>query len=124
MFGKGQKERLVPILPIINSKYQQYLQSAKECNITLQDAVFIASNGKKLTARAIQHTFEKLKICYGLQHFSPHTMRHSFATSLLENGANINQIQVLLGHENLSTTQKYTKITKKSLADKLGKVGW
>ena len=124
VFGKGQKERLVPMLDIIKTKYKQYLQSAKECNITLQDAVFIGSNGKKLTARAVQHIFEKIKICYGLQHFSPHTMRHSFATALLENGANINQIQVLLGHENLSTTQKYTKITKKSLADKLNKVGW
>ena len=123
VFGKGQKERLVPILPIINSKYQQYLQSAKECNITLQDAVFIASNGKKLTARAIQHTFEKLKICYGLQHFSPHTMRHSFATSLLENGANINQIQVLLGHENLSTTQKYKKKKKNHLQTSWERLG-
>lgn len=124
ILGKGQKERMIYILPEIKNKYNEYLKKAKENGIILKNKVFINAKGKILTSRDIDRVFQQIKIYYGFQYFSPHTMRHSFATSLLENGANIKQIQSLLGHENLSTTQKYTKITKKLISDKLNKIKW
>ena len=65
-----------------------------------------------MSTREVDRKFQTIRINKNLQYFSPHIMRHSFATSLLENGTNIRQIQDFLGHENLATTQKYTKITK------------
>lgn len=129
IIAKGQKERIVPILPIVNQRYQIYIDALKEENIiTNNNYVFLKidakNNVKKLPIRDIERIFEQIKINRNLQAFSPHVLRHSFATSLLENGANIKQIQSLLGHKNLSTTQKYTKITEKLLSAKLDKIGW
>ena len=129
IIAKGQKERIVPILPIVNQRYQIYIDALKEENIiTNNNYVFLKIDAKnhikKLPIRDIERIFEQIKINRNLQAFSPHVLRHSFATSLLENGANIKQIQSLLGHKNLSTTQKYTKITEKLLSDKLEKIGW
>ena len=129
IIAKGQKERIVPILPIVNQRYKIYIDALKEENIiTNNNYVFLKIDAKnhikKLPIRDIERIFEQIKINRNLQAFSPHVLRHSFATSLLENGANIKQIQSLLGHKNLSTTQKYTKITEKLLSDKLEKIGW
>ena len=129
IIAKGQKERIIPILPIVNQQYNIYMKSLKTAGIMINNKyVFLKidakNNIKKLPIRDIERIFEQIKINRNLQAFSPHVLRHSFATSLLENGANIKQIQSLLGHKNLSTTQKYTKITEKLLSDKLEKIGW
>ena len=128
--GKGSKERIVPILPIIHKQLKTYINAVKNdklpSDITEKciKSFFINNKGKQLTARDIERVFQNIKNYKGLNAFSPHIMRHSFATSLLENGANIQQIKELLGHENLATTQKYTKITEKKLSEKLKKIGW
>ena len=124
ILGKGNKERIVPILSIVRDRFNEYLKELNNFGLNIKNDIFLKNNGKTMSIRDAQRIFEKIKVVCGFEHFSPHVMRHSFATYLLENGANINQIQVLLGHENLGTTQKYTKITKKSLSEKLKKVGW
>lgn len=124
--GKGQKERIVPLLDIIKQYFNNYKDALQSNNIPLNKTnyLFINSKCKKLSIRYVDRQFQKIKILQNLPYFSPHVMRHSFATSLLENGANIRQIQTLLGHENLSTTQNYTKITQKKLNEKLKKIQW
>ena len=126
IFGKGKKERIVPIIDIVIEYYNEYKKKLLDNNIKISanDFVFLNSKKKQLTAREAERFFQKIKINKNLQYFSPHIMRHSFASSLLENGANINQIQELLGHSNLATTQKYTKITQKTINDKLKKINW
>ncbi len=125
IFGKGKKERIVPILDIVKEYYEIYRQKLLENNIQTQNGfAFVNKKNKQLTSREAERIFQKIKINKNLQYFSPHIMRHSFASSMLENGANICQIQELLGHANLDTTQKYTKITKKIIGDKLKKIKW
>ncbi len=124
--GKGSKERIVPLLEIVKKYYKKYKNElTKEKLLSASSSwLFINTKQKKLTIRAVDAIFQRIKINKNLQYFSPHVMRHSFATNMLENGANIRQIQDLLGHEKLATTQKYTKITKKIIGEKLKKINW
>ena len=124
IIGKGNKERIVPLIDVIFNSYDIYKKSLLNEKIDVSSYLFLNQKGKKISAREVEKLFEILKINYNLQYFSPHVLRHSFATAMLENGSNIKQIQTLLGHENLATTQKYTKITKKLISDKLKKVNW
>ena len=124
IIGKGNKERIVPLIDVIFNSYDIYKKSLLNEKIDISSYLFLNQKGKKISAREVEKLFEILKINYNLQYFSPHVLRHSFATAMLENGSNIKQIQTLLGHENLATTQKYTKITKKLISDKLKKVNW
>lgn len=126
IFGKGRKERLIPLLDNIKFAYNIYIDALKKATIPFMSGswLFINQKEKKLSVRDVERIFQIIKINKNLPAFSPHVMRHSFATSLLENGANIRQIQSLLGHENLATTQKYTKVTQKIIGEKLKKIGW
>ena len=126
ILGKGEKERMVPILQVVKKYYNQYQQILRANNLPFSDDdyVFINSKQKPMSTREVDRKFQIIRINKNFQYFSPHVMRHSFATSLLENGANIRQIQSFLGHENLATTQKYTKITRKALGEKLKKIKW
>ena len=126
ILGKGNKERAIPILDIVSRYYKPYLQAlvAEKIFNTNSSWLFISKKQKKLSVRAVDAFFQNIKISENMQYFSPHVMRHSFATGLLENGANIRQIQELLGHEKLATTQKYTKITKKVIGEKLKNIKW
>jgi len=116
--GKGQKDRPIFISNESAESLQKYLDRRAD---TLQALFISASNNhkattdgnyKRLTARSVQRIVQKYALLAGItKHVSPHTLRHSFATDLLMNGADIRSVQTLLGHSNISTTQIYTHIT-------------
>lgn len=113
--GKGGKTRLVPILPIIQQTVSQYVQLCPH-SLTLQDALFRGLRGKPLQAGIIQKEIRQLRHYLGLpETATPHALRHSFATHLLAGGGDLRTIQQLLGHESLSTTQRYTDVDAKAL---------
>jgi tyrosine recombinase XerC len=113
--GKGKKERIIPIGDKALLAIKDYVDSRK--NKT--SAIFINKLGKRLSTRHIGNIVNKYILRANvLQHISPHTVRHSFATHLLDRGADLRSVQELLGHANLSTTQIYTHVT----TDKLKKV--
>ena len=108
--GKGNKERVVPILPLIRDVIGRY---AKLCPYDREpnDALFVSARGKPLSARHAQLLMQALRGRLGLApSATPHALRHSFATHLLSNGGDLRAIQELLGHASLSTTQKYTEV--------------
>ncbi|HJD56458.1 MAG TPA: tyrosine recombinase XerC [Rickettsia endosymbiont of Pyrocoelia pectoralis] len=115
IIGKGSKERVIPWLPIARSLINEYLELLP---YKLQDnePIFIGKQGKKLQPPVFNRELIKLKRFYGLpEHLTAHAFRHSFASHLLENGADLRSIQELLGHKSLSTTQNYTKTSIKHL---------
>lgn len=110
--GKGKKERMVPIGSVALGAIRDYLALRGAGGNT----VFLNKAGKSLSARGVQRLLEKYRIqCNIAKEISPHTLRHSFATHLLDRGANLRAVQELLGHKNLSTTQKYTHVTAQRL---------
>jgi integrase/recombinase XerC len=114
--GKGRKERVVPVGQKALDVISAYVRS-KRTSVELS-AVFIGPSGKRLTARTVQRILENYRKKLGLaQKASPHTLRHSFATHMLESGADLRAIQELLGHASLSTTQRYTHLNLDSLMD-------
>ncbi|MGE4232262.1 MAG: tyrosine-type recombinase/integrase [Bacteriovoracia bacterium] len=110
--GKGNKERLVPILPYLVDALNALKNSLEFCRN--QDPIFQNKTKKRLSTRSIQDIVKRSALSQGSQ-ASPHTLRHSYATHLLENGANLKSIQELLGHSSLSTTQKYLHLTTAQL---------
>jgi integrase/recombinase XerC len=114
--GKGRKERIVPIGIHAIAAVDAYLDKTSK-NFE-NEAVFIGPSGKRLTARTVQRILENYRKRLGLsQKASPHTLRHSFATHMLESGADLRAIQELLGHASLSTTQRYTHLNLDSLME-------
>ncbi|WP_022850529.1 tyrosine recombinase XerC [Limisalsivibrio acetivorans] len=118
--GKGKKERIVPLADLHVDMIKEYISVrpdvAAEGRYPLDDALFINRLGSRLTDRSIRRMVDKYLKQAGLPlDFSPHSFRHSFATHLLEGGADLRTIQQLLGHESLSTTQKYTHLNLSDL---------
>jgi len=114
--GKGRKERIVPIGRTALSALDNYLERKKSGADNA--AVFTGPSGKRLTVRTVQRILENYRKRLGFQQkASPHTLRHSFATHLLESGADLRAIQELLGHASLSTTQRYTHLNLDSLME-------
>ena len=124
--GKGQKDRLVFVSKSAAARVQEYLDTRQDS----LPALFISygknagqepttsGNYRRLSARSIQRMVQKYARLAGItKHVSPHTMRHSFATDLLINGADIRSVQDMLGHSDISTTQIYTHITDAHLRD-------
>lgn len=109
--GKGNKQRLVPISPRAIRELQLYFIDRNLTSIKpgYEDFVFISKRGKNISRIMVFHFIKKLADSIGLQkNISPHTFRHSFATHLLEGGANLRAIQCMLGHESIGTTEIYT----------------
>lgn len=114
VMGKGQKERIVPIgeyaLTSVETYCSQYRQELTE---PWETALFVNSRGHRLTTRGVQYILDTYAEHLHIhKNISPHTFRHSFATHLLDNGADLRSVQELLGHASLSTTQIYTRISK------------
>lgn len=110
--GKGKKERLVPVGEQALKSIQQYLDQRKHNN----NALFLNKNGTRLSAKSICNiTHKYMQHISSQQRISPHVFRHSFATHLLNRGADLRSVQELLGHVNLSTTQIYTHMTTERL---------
>lgn len=117
VMGKGQKERQVPVLDIVNVTLRDYV-----ANIPFSTApdqpVFCGKRGKRLNQGVAQKALRDLRGALNLpETATPHALRHSFATHLLQNGANLREIQEMLGHVSLSTTQRYTEIDGKQLME-------
>lgn len=110
VIGKGNKERLIPWVDSVKKLILEYLK-ALPYEICENEPIFRSKTGKILHRCNFNSELVKLRRIYGLpEHLSSHSFRHSFATHLLENGADLRSIQELLGHKSLSTTQKYTKV--------------
>jgi site-specific recombinase XerD len=107
--GKGGKDRAIPLIPSIAQRLHNFVASKKP-----NEKVF------SLKAPCISNKIRQFANKAGLKEFHTHTMRHKFATDLLERGANIKQVQQLLGHENLATTEVYLSITDKGLRNAVG----
>jgi len=113
--GKGGRERLVPVLDIVQEAVAGYIEL---CPYPLHpdDPLFLGAKGGPLSPRIIQLTMKRLREDLGLpETATPHALRHSFATHLLSAGADLRQIQELLGHASLSTTQIYTEVDRERL---------
>lgn len=115
--GKGDKQRLVPISGIARDRIQLYLEYRHTDNHS-EDTLFLNNRGTKLTRVMIFTLIKQAAIMAGIEKkISPHTFRHSFATHLLEGGADIRQVQDLLGHENILTTEIYTHLDTSHLRE-------
>lgn len=117
--GKGNKQRFVPIAEI-TEKYISIYKDQVRVHQTIQkedsDTLFLNRRGKKLTRAMIFTIIKRLAVEINLQKtISPHTFRHSFATHLLENGADLRSIQMMLGHESITTTEIYVHLDRKHL---------
>jgi integrase/recombinase XerC len=117
--GKGGKERLVPVLPVTQAAIARYMaRYAALCPIPLEadGPLFRGAKGGRLSPRIVQLAMERLREALELPATAtPHALRHSFATHLLSAGADLRQIQELLGHASLSTTQVYTEVDRERL---------
>lgn len=111
VFGKGAKERLVPIHYTAQKVLNQYLESTRPEFDPVEDYLFLNRSGKGLTRQGVWKMIKKFASEAGIRRsISPHTFRHSFATHLLEGGADLRTVQVLLGHADISATEIYTHI--------------
>ena len=119
--GKGDKQRFVPISSV-NKKYINIYRNEIRVHLNIQegfqDILFLNRRGKQLTRAMIFTIVKNLAVSIGLQkNISPHTFRHSFATHLLENGADLRAIQQMLGHESITTTEIYMHVDRSHLAE-------
>ncbi len=113
--GKGKKERITPIAPTALAWIRRYMDMRRadpRAASFNQQAVFVNKHGQRLSTRSVRRKLDKYLALAGLDpSISPHTLRHSFATHMLNRGADLRSVQELLGHQSLSTTQIYTHVT-------------
>ena len=124
VYGKGRKERIVPVGTVAALLIEKYIDEARPLlaannkDANTYDQLFLNRWGRPLSDRGLRYLFQKYirKVSYKIG-ITPHSLRHSFATHLLEGGADLRVVQELLGHVSLSTTQVYTHVTKERLRD-------
>ncbi len=122
ILGKGKKERLVPIIPQVKKILKMWMYERKKIKKVKSNSMFINSNGNKISPRYFQKFFSRLRNELDLDiSFTPHSLRHSFATDLLRNGVDLRTLQLMLGHSSLSTTQNYLRISNKFVNDTYNK---
>ncbi len=120
--GKGDKDRIVPIHQKALEKLHYFIQNIRPQFNPQCDAVFVNRSGNALTRQYTWKMIQKYALLADIrQKVSPHTFRHSFATHLLENGADLRSVQLLLGHSDLAATQIYTHIQSQHLVDSIAK---
>lgn len=121
-FGKGKKERIVPIYNIAAEALYDYIENARPILIskckTPSNNCFLGNSGKPMSSDSMRKMFYKKCAAAGISsEISPHAMRHTFATDVLDGGADLRTVQEMLGHASLSTTQIYTHLSAKKLKD-------
>lgn len=120
--GKGSKQRLVPISPIAIQEIKNYLLYRKQMETKKgnENIVFLSNRGTGISRIMVYHFIKEYAAIAGIKkNISPHTFRHSFATHLLEGGANIRAIQQMLGHEKITTTEIYTHLDREFLRQEI-----
>ena len=120
IFGKGKKERIVPINDIACKYLNEYINVYRASLLRgyITDKVFISSYGKGITRQAFFKILKQIAKKQGIEKdFSPHTLRHSFVTHLIEYGADLRSLSEMLGHENIKTTQIYTHLSNNKIKD-------
>lgn len=118
IIGKGNKERLIPMGEEALSSIETYIASARHELLKghNHDVIFVSLRGQQMTRQTFWHRIKHYAQLAGIRkHLSPHTLRHAFATHLLNHGADLRTLQMLLGHSDLSTTQIYTYVAKERL---------
>jgi integrase/recombinase XerD len=119
-FGKGSKERIIPLGSVATKYVTFYLDHARKflASDPKEDTLFLNHHGKGLTRQGFWKIIKKYAEQLGIAHMiTPHTLRHSVATHLLENGADLRSVQEILGHADISTTQIYTHLTRTKLKE-------
>ena len=120
VMGKGNKERIIPINDYALAFLKTYIENHRS-DFTRQkksDSLFLSNRGSEMTRHSFWHILKKYSKKVGINtHLSPHTLRHAFATHMINNGADLRVVQLLLGHSDLSTTQLYTHVAKNELKE-------
>ena len=118
-FGKGSKQRLIPLGKNLKKSIESYVTQVRNnlLNSNKSDALLLNSRGRRLTRQSIWSVINKYALEQGIKDLTPHTLRHAFATHLLEGGADVRVVQELLGHSSINTTQIYTHVTVDKLRE-------